>query len=143
MHSTWIRDEDEEDPGGLVSGSDSDEDEEIPLDEMPEDVVDQPKRRRTAITAASAAIQGSHGVEDFSVKGRVHAGNMEARAYELPKERMFSGLTEEQITAMAQVQPVCKLLNDKLAQGVALVVAGGLLMLYKALLREMRTITPF
>ncbi|KAK3238653.1 hypothetical protein CYMTET_51349 [Cymbomonas tetramitiformis] len=32
-------DEDEEDPGSLVSGSDSDE-EEIPLDEMPEDVAD-------------------------------------------------------------------------------------------------------
>ncbi|KAK3269858.1 hypothetical protein CYMTET_21717 [Cymbomonas tetramitiformis] len=95
-------DEDEEDPGSLVSGSDSDE-EEIPLDEMPEDVVDQPKKRRASITAASAAIQGSHGVEDFSVTGRVHAENMGAQAYELLKERMLSGLTEEQITAMAQL----------------------------------------
>ncbi|KAK3273782.1 hypothetical protein CYMTET_17992 [Cymbomonas tetramitiformis] len=127
--------EDEEDPESLVSGSDSDA-EEIPLDEMSEDVVDQPKKRRTSITAASAAIQGSHDVEDFSVKGRAHAGNMGAQAYELLKERMLSGLTEEQITAMAQVQPVCKLLNDKLAQGMALVAAGGLLMLYNAILLD-------
>ncbi|KAK3269151.1 hypothetical protein CYMTET_22385 [Cymbomonas tetramitiformis] len=127
--------EDEEDLESLVSGSDSDE-EEIPLDEMPEDVVDQPKKRRTSITAAAAAVQGSRGVEDFSARGRVHAGNMGAQAYELLKERMLSGLTEEQITAMAQVQPVCKLLDDKLAQGMALVAAGGLLMLYKALLLD-------
>ncbi|KAK3234158.1 hypothetical protein CYMTET_55587 [Cymbomonas tetramitiformis] len=37
---------------------------------------------------------------------------------------------------MAQVPPVCKLLNDKLAQGMALVASGGLPMLYKAILLD-------
>ncbi|KAK3235497.1 hypothetical protein CYMTET_46299 [Cymbomonas tetramitiformis] len=89
------------------------------------------------VTVAAAAVQSNHGVDDFSARGRVHAGTMEAQAYyELLKERMLSGLTEEQITAMAHVQPVCKLLNDKLAQGMALVASGGLLMMYKALLLD-------
>ncbi|KAK3272762.1 hypothetical protein CYMTET_18959 [Cymbomonas tetramitiformis] len=68
-------------PDGLESGSDSD-DAEIPLDEMPEDVVEQPKRRRVAVTAAAAAIQDKFGVTDFSVKGKLHAGTMEAEAYD-------------------------------------------------------------
>ncbi|KAK3252362.1 hypothetical protein CYMTET_38318 [Cymbomonas tetramitiformis] len=92
--------EDEEDLESLVSGSDS-EDGEVPLDEMLEDVVDQPKRRRTTITVAAAAVQSNHGVEDFSARGRVHAGTMEAEAYELLKKRMLGGLTEEQIAPMA------------------------------------------
>ncbi|KAK3234157.1 hypothetical protein CYMTET_55586 [Cymbomonas tetramitiformis] len=71
--------EDEDDLESLLSGSDS-EDEEVPLDEMPEDVVEQPKRRRTSITVAATAVQNNHGVEDFSAKGRVHAGTMEAKA---------------------------------------------------------------
>ncbi|KAK3266407.1 hypothetical protein CYMTET_24964 [Cymbomonas tetramitiformis] len=69
--------EDEEDLESLLSGSDS-EDEEVPLDEMPADVLDQPKRRRTSIIVAAAAVQNNHGVEDFSTRGRVHAGTMEA-----------------------------------------------------------------
>ncbi|KAK3265874.1 hypothetical protein CYMTET_25473 [Cymbomonas tetramitiformis] len=116
-------------------GDDSD-DEEMPLDAMPEDMVEQPKRRSVTVTAAAAAIQDKFGVTDFSVKGKLHAGTMEAEAYELLKKKMLSGLTEEQLTAMEQVQPVCKLLNDTLAQGMALVACGGLLMLYKALLLD-------
>ncbi|KAK3234983.1 hypothetical protein CYMTET_54790 [Cymbomonas tetramitiformis] len=54
------------------------------------------------------------------VRGRVYAGTMEAEAYDLLKDRMLSGLTEEQLTTMAQVQPVCKLLSDALATGLAL-----------------------
>ncbi|KAK3244710.1 hypothetical protein CYMTET_45690 [Cymbomonas tetramitiformis] len=97
--------ENEEDLESLVSGLDS-EDAEVFLDEMPEDVVDQPKRRRTSITVAAAAVQGNYGVEDFSTRGRLHAGTMEAEAYELLKKRMLSGLTEEQITAMAQYKAI-------------------------------------
>ncbi|KAK3245894.1 hypothetical protein CYMTET_44555 [Cymbomonas tetramitiformis] len=136
MESGDDSDEDDDCPG-MESGDDSDE-EEIPLDEMPEDMVDQPRKRSTTVrvTAAAATIQESFGVTDFSGKGELHAGTMEAKAYELLKKRMLSGLTEEQLTAMAQVQPVCKLLNETLAQGMALVASGGLLMLYKALLLD-------
>ncbi|KAK3274948.1 hypothetical protein CYMTET_16901 [Cymbomonas tetramitiformis] len=127
----------DDDRPGMESGDDSDE-EEIPLDEMPEDTVEQPRKGRTAVrvTAAAATVQESYGVRDFSERGELHAGTMEAKAYELLKKRMLSGLTEEQLTAMAQVQPVCKLLNDSLAQGMALMASGGLLMLYKALLLD-------
>ncbi|KAK3240566.1 hypothetical protein CYMTET_49598 [Cymbomonas tetramitiformis] len=81
-------------PEGLVSGDDS-EDEEIPLDEMPEDMVDQPKKERATVTAAAATIQDKFGVTDFSGRGKLHAGTMEAKAYELLKKKMLSGLTEE------------------------------------------------
>ncbi|KAK3241520.1 hypothetical protein CYMTET_48717, partial [Cymbomonas tetramitiformis] len=91
------------------------------------------RRQHTNLKGHNKIVQNNHGVEDFSARGRLHAGTMEAEAYELLKERMLSGLIEEHITAMAQVQPVCKLLNDKLAEGMALVASGGLLMLYKAL----------
>ncbi|KAK3246896.1 hypothetical protein CYMTET_43585 [Cymbomonas tetramitiformis] len=94
-------DSDDDCPDGLESGDDSD-DEEVPLDEMPEDMVEQPKRRRVTVTAAAAAIQDKFGVTDFSVKGKQPAGTMEAEAYELLKKKMLSGLTEEQLTAMAQ-----------------------------------------
>ncbi|KAK3241073.1 hypothetical protein CYMTET_49130 [Cymbomonas tetramitiformis] len=101
-------DSDDDCPDGLESGDDDSEDEEVPLDEMPEDMVEQPmKRRRVTVTAAAAAIQDKFGVTDFSVKGKLHAGTMEAKAYELLKKKMLSGLTEEQLTAMAQVQPAC------------------------------------
>ncbi|KAK3232994.1 hypothetical protein CYMTET_56690 [Cymbomonas tetramitiformis] len=136
MESGDDSDEDDDCPG-MESGDDSDE-EEIPLDEMPEDMVEQPRKRRTTVrvTAAAATVQESFGVKDFSERGELHAGTMEAKAYELLKKKMLSGLTEEQLTAMAQVQPVCKLLNETLAQGMALVASGGLLMLYKALLLD-------
>ncbi|KAK3247850.1 hypothetical protein CYMTET_42664 [Cymbomonas tetramitiformis] len=48
-------DSDDDCPDGLES-SDGSEDEEVPLDEMPEDMVEQPKRRRVTVTAAAAAI---------------------------------------------------------------------------------------
>ncbi|KAK3247245.1 hypothetical protein CYMTET_43249 [Cymbomonas tetramitiformis] len=129
--------DDDDDCPGMESGDDSDE-EEVPLDEMPEDMVEQPRKGRTTVhvTAAAATVQESYGVRDFSERGELHAGTMEAKAYELLKKKMLSGLTEEQLTAMAQVQPVCKLLNESLAQGMALMASGGLLMLYKALLLD-------
>ncbi|KAK3243651.1 hypothetical protein CYMTET_46708 [Cymbomonas tetramitiformis] len=65
--------EEENELPGLESGSDS-EDGEIPLDELPEGMVDQPKR--VPITAAAAFAASSRGVEDFGVKGRVHAGTI-------------------------------------------------------------------
>ncbi|KAK3274406.1 hypothetical protein CYMTET_17417 [Cymbomonas tetramitiformis] len=103
-------DDEDDDCPGMESGDDSDE-EEIPLDEMPEDMVDQPSKKRAAVhvTAAAAAIQERFGVTDFSGKGELHAGTMEAKAYELLKRKMLSGLTEEQLTAMAQVQPEWRL----------------------------------
>ncbi|KAK3270242.1 hypothetical protein CYMTET_21347 [Cymbomonas tetramitiformis] len=103
-------------------------------DDCPEGL-ESAEEERVTVTAAAAAIQDKFGVTDFSVRGKLHAGTMEAKAYELLKKKMLSGLTtEEQLTAMAQVQTVCKLLNDTLAQGMALVASGGLLMLYTALL---------
>ncbi|KAK3240443.1 hypothetical protein CYMTET_49721 [Cymbomonas tetramitiformis] len=137
MESGDDSDDEDDDCPGMESGDDSDE-EEIPLDEMPEDVVDQPRKERATVrvTAAAATIQDKFGVTDFSGRGELYAGTMEAKAYELLKRKMLSGLTEEQLTAMAQVQPVCKLLNETLAQGMALVASGGLLMLYKALLLD-------
>ncbi|KAK3235224.1 hypothetical protein CYMTET_54551 [Cymbomonas tetramitiformis] len=137
MESGDDSDDEGDDCPGMESGDDSDE-EAIPLDEMPEDMVDQPRKERVTVrvTAAAATIQDKFGVTNFSGRGELHAGTMEAKAYELLKRKMLSGLTEEQLTAMAQVQPVCKLLNETLAQGMALVASGGLLMLYKALLLD-------
>ncbi|KAK3275674.1 hypothetical protein CYMTET_16207 [Cymbomonas tetramitiformis] len=68
----------DDDCPGLESGSDSDEGE-IPLDEMPQDVVEQPKRRIVTVTAAAAAIQDKFGVVDFSVRGKLHAGTWRLR----------------------------------------------------------------
>ncbi|KAK3252619.1 hypothetical protein CYMTET_9932 [Cymbomonas tetramitiformis] len=126
-------DEDEEPPCLVSDDEDFDDEEDIPLDEMPPGVVDQ----RKGSQPISACFASRHGVEVHDDgQGQVHAGKMESHAYELLKERMLSGLTEEHIKAMAQVQPVCKLLNQCLAQGMALVASGGLLMLYKVILMD-------
>ncbi|KAK3242297.1 hypothetical protein CYMTET_48000 [Cymbomonas tetramitiformis] len=117
-------DSDDGGPNGLESGDDS-EDEEVPLDEMPEDMVEQPKRRRVTVTAAAAAIQDKFGVTDFSVKGKLHAGTMEAKAYELLKKKMLSGLTEEQLTAMAQFnKSINKVLRGNQRKNMAARKAG-------------------
>ncbi|KAK3250220.1 hypothetical protein CYMTET_40397 [Cymbomonas tetramitiformis] len=49
---------------------------------------------------------------------------------------MRQHLTEEQALLMTQVQPICKLQNATLYEGLALVSSGGELMLYRAILMD-------
>ncbi|KAK3273481.1 hypothetical protein CYMTET_18273 [Cymbomonas tetramitiformis] len=49
---------------------------------------------------------------------------------------MKQHLTEEQALLMTQVQPICKLQNATLYEGLALVSSGGELMLYRAILMD-------
>ncbi|KAK3285605.1 hypothetical protein CYMTET_6798 [Cymbomonas tetramitiformis] len=109
--------------------SDSD-DEEIPLDEMPKGVVDQPSLPRRMLISGQHARAAVTGVEDYGAREYVRTSRQHGRrpptdAYELLKQRMLGGITEEQLTTMAQVQPVCKLLNKCLAAGLAIVASGG------------------
>ncbi|KAK3250017.1 hypothetical protein CYMTET_40584 [Cymbomonas tetramitiformis] len=113
---------------------DMEDEEECPLDELPMGILYHPQRM-----VASAAVKHmveSDGIRDFGVKDQISAGSIGEEAYELLKEHMLSGLTDHQKQQMAQVQPVCKLLNSRLAEGMALVAVGGLLMLYKAILMD-------
>ncbi|KAK3289632.1 hypothetical protein CYMTET_2949 [Cymbomonas tetramitiformis] len=106
-------------------------DEELPLDEMPDGVVD-------SVTArfAAAACVSDLGVVDFSDHGHVRAGTIKTRAYDSLREKMRQHLTDEQALLMTQVQPICKLQNATLYEGLALVSSGGELMLYRAILMD-------
>ncbi|KAK3265700.1 hypothetical protein CYMTET_25637 [Cymbomonas tetramitiformis] len=106
-------------------------DEEVPLDEMPGGVVDS-----SAARCAAAACVSDLGVVDFSEHGHVRAGTIKTRAYDALREKMKQHLTEEQTLLMAQVQPICKLQNATLCEGLALVSSGGELMLYRAILMD-------
>ncbi|KAK3287317.1 hypothetical protein CYMTET_5164 [Cymbomonas tetramitiformis] len=104
---------------------------ELPLDEMPDGVVD-------LVTArwAAAACVDDHGVVDFSEHGHVRAGTIQNRPYEASRLKMKDHLTEDQTLQMAQGQSICKLLNATLYEGLALVSSGGELMFYRALLMD-------
>ncbi|KAK3277617.1 hypothetical protein CYMTET_14386 [Cymbomonas tetramitiformis] len=105
-------------------------DEEMPLDEMPDGVVDS-----AAARCAAAACVSDLGVVDFSDHGHVRAGTInKTRAFDSLREKMKQHLTEDQTLLMAQVQPICKLQNATLYEGLALVSSGGELMLYRAIL---------
>ncbi|KAK3237181.1 hypothetical protein CYMTET_52734 [Cymbomonas tetramitiformis] len=106
-------------------------DEEMPLDEMPDGVVDS-----AAARCAAAACVSDQGVVDFSDHGHVRAGTIKTRAYDSLREKMRQHLTEDQALLMAQVQPICKLQNATLYEGLALVSSGGELMLYRAILMD-------
>ncbi|KAK3274212.1 hypothetical protein CYMTET_17589 [Cymbomonas tetramitiformis] len=106
-------------------------DEELPLDEMPDGVVDS----STAWCAAAACVSDL-GVVDFSKHGHVRAGTIKTRAYDALRKKMKQHLTEEQTLSMAQVQPICKLQNATLCEGLALVSSEGELMLYRAILMD-------
>ncbi|KAK3286879.1 hypothetical protein CYMTET_5595 [Cymbomonas tetramitiformis] len=106
-------------------------DEEMPLDEMPDGVVDS-----AAARCAAAACVSDLGVVDFSDHGQVRAGTIKTRAYDSLREKMRQHLTEDQALLMAQVQPICKLQNATLYEGLALVSSGGELMLYRAILMD-------
>ncbi|KAK3287527.1 hypothetical protein CYMTET_4973 [Cymbomonas tetramitiformis] len=106
-------------------------DEELPLDEMPDGVVDS-----AAARCAAAACVSDLGVIDFSDHGHVRAGTIKTRAYDSLREKMRQHLTEEQALLMTQVQPICKLQNATLYEGLALVSSGGELMLYRAILMD-------
>ncbi|KAK3247264.1 hypothetical protein CYMTET_43234 [Cymbomonas tetramitiformis] len=115
--------DDEDALSGLESGSDS-EDDEIPLDEMPDDMVEQTKKRRASITVAVAAVNDSHGVEDFGTKGRVHAGTMiEGHGLRLPQEEdaqwPHRGADYRYGTGPASVQAVEPLAGSGLGPGNA------------------------
>ncbi|KAK3284417.1 hypothetical protein CYMTET_7918 [Cymbomonas tetramitiformis] len=85
---------------------------------------------------AAAACVSDLGVVDFSEHGHVRAGTIKPRAYDALREKMKHHLTEEQTLLMAQVQPICKLQNATLCEGLALVSSGGELMLYRAILMD-------
>eukprot|EP00854_Cymbomonas_tetramitiformis_P034559 gene34559-biopygen33364 len=85
------------------------DDKELPLDEMPDGVVDH----TTARCAAAACVSDS-GVMDFSEHGHVRAGTIQTRAYDALRVKMKDHLTEDQTLQMAQVQPICKLVNATL-----------------------------
>ncbi|KAK3252669.1 hypothetical protein CYMTET_38050 [Cymbomonas tetramitiformis] len=106
-------------------------DEELPLDEMPDGVVDSVTAR-----CAAAACVSDLGVVDFSDHGHVRAGTIKTRAYDSLREKMRQHLTDEQALLMTQVQPICKLQNATLYEGLALVSSGGELMLYRAILMD-------
>ncbi|KAK3287571.1 hypothetical protein CYMTET_4920 [Cymbomonas tetramitiformis] len=106
-------------------------DEEVPLDEMPDGVVDS-----AAARCAAAACVNDLGVVDFSDHGHVRAGTIKTRAYDALRAKMKQHLTDEQALLMTQVQPICKLQNATLYEGLALVSSGGELMLYRAILMD-------
>ncbi|KAK3232869.1 hypothetical protein CYMTET_56802 [Cymbomonas tetramitiformis] len=105
--------------------------EEVPLDEMPNGVVDN-----AAARCAAAAYVDDLGVVDFSDHGHVRAGTIKTSAYDALRAKMTQHLTDEQVLLMAQVQPICKLRNATLYEGLALVSSGGELMLYRAILMD-------
>ncbi|KAK3234765.1 hypothetical protein CYMTET_54988 [Cymbomonas tetramitiformis] len=105
--------------------------EEMPLDEMPSGVVDS-----VAAQCAAAAYVDDLGVVDFSDHGHVRAGTIKTSAYDALRAKMAQHLTDEQVLLMAQVQPICKLQNATLYEGLALVSSGGELMLYRAILMD-------
>ncbi|KAK3286464.1 hypothetical protein CYMTET_5966 [Cymbomonas tetramitiformis] len=105
--------------------------EEVPLDEMPNGVVDS-----AAARCAAAAYVDDLGVVDFSDHGHVRAGTIKTSAYDALRAKMTQHLTDEQVLLMAQVQPICKLRNATLYEGLALVSSGGELMLYRAILMD-------
>ncbi|KAK3235821.1 hypothetical protein CYMTET_54005 [Cymbomonas tetramitiformis] len=105
--------------------------EEVPLDEMPNGVVDS-----AAAQCAAAACVNDLGVVDFSNLGHVRAGTIKSPAYDALRAKMKQHLTDEQVLLMAQVQPICKLKNATLYEGLALVSSGGELMLYRAILMD-------
>ncbi|KAK3253430.1 hypothetical protein CYMTET_37320 [Cymbomonas tetramitiformis] len=120
--------EDDEEVPDLCS--DGEEQDDIPLEEMAEGVVDSLYR------AAAACVNRGYGVHVSGNVRDIRAGSIQAHTYELLKKRMESSLSEEMLSGMAQVQPVCKLVNQTLAQGLALVALEGGLMLYKAILMD-------
>ena len=109
--------EDDEEVPDLCS--DGEEEDDIPLDEMAEGVVDSLYR------AAAACVNRGYGVHVSGNVRDIRAGGIQAHTYELLKKRMESSLSEEMLSGMAQVQPVCKLVNQTLAQGLALVALEG------------------
>ncbi|KAK3277921.1 hypothetical protein CYMTET_14104 [Cymbomonas tetramitiformis] len=105
--------------------------EEVPLDEMPNGVVDS-----AATRCAAAACVNDLGVVDFSDHGHVRAGTIKTLAYDVLRAKMKQHLTDDQVLLMTQVQPICKLQNATLHEGLALVSSGGELMLYRAILMD-------
>ncbi|KAK3238173.1 hypothetical protein CYMTET_51794 [Cymbomonas tetramitiformis] len=104
---------------------------EVPLDEMPNGVVDS-----AAARCAAAACVDDLGVVDFSDHGHLRAGTIKTFAYDALRAKMKQHLTDEQVLLMTQVQPICKLRNATLYEGLALVSSGGELMLYRAILMD-------
>ncbi|KAK3252588.1 hypothetical protein CYMTET_38121 [Cymbomonas tetramitiformis] len=109
---------------------DDEEDDDVPLEEMAEGMVDSLYR------AAAACVNRRYGVHVSGDVRDIRAGSIQAHTYELLKKRMEASLSEEMLSGMAQVQPVCKLVNQTLAEGLALVALEGGLMLYKAILMD-------
>ncbi|KAK3240385.1 hypothetical protein CYMTET_49747 [Cymbomonas tetramitiformis] len=110
--------------------SDYEEDDAVPLEEMAEGMVD------SLYCAAAACVNRGYGVHVSGDVRDIRAGSIHAHTYELLKKRMEASLSEEMLSGMAQVQPVCKLVNQTLAEGLALVALEGGLMLYKAILMD-------
>ncbi|KAK3262036.1 hypothetical protein CYMTET_29089 [Cymbomonas tetramitiformis] len=73
------------------------DDQELPLDEMPDGVVDL-----VAARWAAAACVNDCGVVDFSEHGHVRAGTTQNQAYEALRMKMKDHLTEDQALQMAQ-----------------------------------------
>ncbi|KAK3259298.1 hypothetical protein CYMTET_31700 [Cymbomonas tetramitiformis] len=123
MHATVVQGVEEE-----AESAERQVDEELPLDEMPDGVVDSVTAR-----CAAAACVNDLGVVDFSDHGHARAGTIKTRAYDSLREKMKQHRTDEQALLMTQVQPICKLQNATLYEGLALVSSGGELMLYRAI----------
>ncbi len=129
-----LADDEDDDPCVPELCSSDDEDDDIPLEEMPPGVIDG---RRGGQPQAAVAQADTHcNILVAEAPGQIEAGSIEARDYEQLRERMRGSLSEGVMTDMAQVQPVCKLLNRCLAEGMALVSAWGVLMLYRGILYD-------
>ncbi|KAK3288007.1 hypothetical protein CYMTET_4513 [Cymbomonas tetramitiformis] len=132
-------DEEGDDAPELSDGDDDDGDD-VALEEMPPGVVEVHHAGRPLARSAQMGEQRRctehEGAQVSEVTGQVEAGTMAANVYSQLKERMSRNVSDELLTDMAQVQPVCKLLNRTLEEGMALISAWGVLMLYRAILYD-------
>ncbi|KAK3253750.1 hypothetical protein CYMTET_37010 [Cymbomonas tetramitiformis] len=118
--------------------SDGEDDDDMALEEMPPGVVEiqRGRQRQPQVRSAQVGEQEDIQITESAGRDQVEADTIAAGDYERLKERMRRNLPEEVLTDMAQVQPVCKLLNRSLAEGMALISAWGVLMLYRAILYD-------
>ncbi|KAK3281826.1 hypothetical protein CYMTET_10406 [Cymbomonas tetramitiformis] len=118
--------DEEDDLPELTDGSDSDSEDGF-LDQESHEIAEHHMRK---LALAIGVVSFANGRQDDV------AGTISTEGYEELKKVTGQALGEEQRQRMNQVQPVCKLRNDSLEQGMSLVSAGGDLILSHAILMD-------